>query len=232
MKRYIILLAALMCPPVTGQIRNARPKADEILTIKAALGIATIIQTPGTIQSAIIGDQSGFKIEYLDRSVTVKPLRFGAKTNLYLQTEKRRYNLRLVSVQQDSADYVVYIKESEDRRVSVWKAVGKSVSGKANSIRSERVGIIPQGYVFIELTVMGENQTRLNPENIWVYQDSDSKVINGLFISKTELRSKRPVVLGITLARADLVTGKPVSIRVKFSSETLSIEIPKAALWQ
>lgn len=42
-----------------AQIRKTQVKEDDILTVKTALGIATILQLPETIQSAIIGDQSG-----------------------------------------------------------------------------------------------------------------------------------------------------------------------------
>ncbi len=80
-----------------SQIRKATSKEDDISTVKTALGIATILQLPEVIQSAIIGDQSGFKIEYLDKAVTIKPLRWGAKTNLYLVTESNQIQIGLSS---------------------------------------------------------------------------------------------------------------------------------------
>ena len=66
-----------------AHIHTVKMKPDQILLVKTALGIATIVETPESIQSAIIGDQSGFKIEYLDRAVTIKPLRASARSNLY-----------------------------------------------------------------------------------------------------------------------------------------------------
>ena len=90
---YIHLLALLLASSSFANVKTVTPKTDEILEIKTALGIATIIQVPDSVQQAIVGDQSAYRIEYVDKAVTIKPLRYGAKTNLYLFTQKRRYKI-------------------------------------------------------------------------------------------------------------------------------------------
>src|SRR5580704_8633889 len=97
MRNFVMIITTGGFLPILAfaHIHSVKMKPDQILLVKTALGIATIIETPETVQSAIIGDQSAFKVEYLDRAVTIKPLRAGAKTNLYLQTANRRYDLRL-----------------------------------------------------------------------------------------------------------------------------------------
>src|SRR6185437_1616257 len=101
MKSAMAFILALLCGAplfaANAHVRSVYPRLDEIIVVRAAIGIATIIQVPQAIQSAIIGDQSGFKVEYLYDAVTIKPLRYGVKTNLYLVTQNHRYNLRLLT---------------------------------------------------------------------------------------------------------------------------------------
>ena len=49
-------------------------------------------------------------MEYLDKAITIKPLRALVGTNLYIYTDHNRYNVRFVSTQKHLADYVVYLK--------------------------------------------------------------------------------------------------------------------------
>lgn len=99
-----------------SNVKKIEVKVDELTTIHTAVGIATIIQLPEPIQGVIIGDQGAFKIEYLDKAITIKPLRFGAKTNLYINTPTRRFNVRLVTQNQDSSDYVVYLSPKDQKK--------------------------------------------------------------------------------------------------------------------
>lgn len=217
-----------------AQIRKMSAKEDDILTVKTALGIATIIQLPDTIQSAIIGDQSGFKIEYLDKAVTIKPLRWGAKTNLYLVTEKKRFNIRLLTGAQDIADYIVYVRNPESPKSSVqWKAVGKSAAQTDLKLTVDRVGISSGGFILLDVK-LANNSTQdfsLKPSDIWIKQAGSSKVINSLFISDLKITKKVPLRIGVSLARSDLTSGRPVTLEIK-GSKSISISIPEDVLWK
>ncbi len=59
-------------------------KPDQIVTVKTALGLATIVQVPDVPTRLVIGNQSAFKVEYLDKAITIKPLRALVGTNLYI----------------------------------------------------------------------------------------------------------------------------------------------------
>lgn len=233
------IISAFLGPMLWGsmslaQVRKVMMKPDEILTVKAALGIATIIQLPETIQSAIIGDQSGFKVEYLDRAVTIKPLRWGVKTNLYLVTEKRRYNLKLLTLAQNTADYIVYIKSPEQASISTkWTTIEKSQEYDFAKLSIERVGVTASGFILIDakISIDSTQDLRIKPEDFEVRQEGSSKVINGLFLSDTKVTKKDPVIVGLSLSKTDLTTKKSLTLEWH-SRKTYSISIPAEFLWK
>jgi hypothetical protein len=230
----ILLWATLWSPFSMAQVRKVTVKIDDILTVKTALGIATIIQLPETIQSAIIGDQSGFKVEYLDRAVTIKPLRPGVKTNLYLVTEKRRYNLRLVTLTQASADYIVYVK-NQDQVVpsNRWTKTKNSQQLDGVKLSVERVGLSASGFILIDakLTTTLAQSRSFKPSDFEIKQDGNSKVINGLFLSDLKVTKNKPMLIGISLAKSDLISKKSITIELK-SKSTISLTLPEGLLWK
>ncbi len=232
---FMVLLSSFLWSSVSvAQVRKVAIKIDDILTVKAALGIATIIQLPETIQSAIIGDLSGFKVEYLDRAVTIKPLRAGVKTNLYLVTEKRRYNVRLVTLNQASADYIVYVKTLDQVVPSNrWTKIGKSLQIDGIKLSVERVGLSESGFILIDarLATTSSQSLSLKPSDFEVRQSGNSKVINGLFLSDLKISKGKPVLIGISLAKSDLVSKKPVTIELK-SRNTFSLTLAQELLWK
>ncbi len=215
-----------------AHIHTVKMKPDQILVVKTALGIATIIETPESVQSAIIGDQSGFKIEYLDRAVTIKPLRGNAKSNLYLQTANRRYDLRLETNRQESADYVVYLKATDSSGPILWKEVSKTIVGKDLTLKCLRLARISNGFVLLDIRILSKNKEKLMPESIWLKQGTESKVINGLFLSKLEVSKDHPVMLGLTLLKSDLVKDQGVEVSIKGPYETLKMPLPAELLWK
>lgn len=227
------IFSLLVAAPGFAQIRKTQVKEDDILTVKTALGIATILQLPETIQSAIIGDQSGFKIEYLDKAVTIKPLRYGAKTNLYLVTGSRRFNLRLVSGGQDQADYIVYLKKPElPKPETKWRSVSRSATKNNLKLSVVRIGQGPSGFILIDalLTSTQDLRTTIKPESVWIRQSGNSRVINSLFMSDSKVEKGKPLRIGISLAKSDLVLGKAVTIEVD-SEQSVSLQISEADLW-
>lgn len=226
-------LAFVMATTGYAQIRKTTTKEDEILTIKTALGIATIVQLPEVVQSAIIGDQSGFKIEYLDKAVTIKPLRWGAKTNLYLVTASRRFNLRLVTGSQEIADYIVYLKKPEPPKPETkWRAVSRSATQKNLKLTVVRIGQSPGGFILIDALLGSTLSQRMavKPESVWVKQSGNSKVVNSLFMSDSKVEKDKPLRLGISLAKSDLIIGKALVLEVN-SEQSVSIGLTEADLW-
>jgi len=230
---YFVVLLPLVVSQSFAQIRKVAVKEDSILTVKTALGIATIIQVPETIQSAIIGDQSGFKVEYLDRAVTIKPLRWGAKTNLYLVTDKRRHNLRLQTGAQEAADYIVYVQNPErPKPTTKWARINKATSQGELKFTVERIGFTSGGFILLDcsLSTKASHSLQVKPNEIWVKQNNQSRTINSLFLSDVKVDKKTPLKIGVSLAKSDLLIGKPITVEIQ-NQRTLSINLTES-LWK
>lgn len=218
-----------------SNVKKIEVKVDELTTIHTAVGIATIIQLPEPIQGVIIGDLGAFKIEYLDKAITIKPLRFGAKTNLYITTQTRRFNVRLVAQNQDSSDYVVYLsaKEQKEKSVITWREFKRSAKTNSLSVELKRIGRTKDGFLLVDflLKSLDVEKIKIDPESLWLNQGKDSKIINGLFLSSEYVDDKNPLQIVMTLNQNDLISEIPATIELK-GMNSISIEIPKEALWR
>lgn len=233
MVHLICLGPLIFALSASAQVRNQYVKSDQILTVKAALGIATIVQVPDAIQSAIIGDQSAFKVEYLNKAVTIKPLRYGARTNLYLMTEKRRYNLRLVTLGQDAADYIVYVQTHESVPVTKWRDVNRFGEAGLLRLSFSRVGKSSEAFILLDGQIISKSHenTAIKPSDIWLLQDGKSKVITGLFLSDLTLSKGKPLLIGISLSKSDLIPKKALTIEIR-RAQKISVTLPKELIWE
>lgn len=141
---WIVLLA-----PVIGfageRVRHVECLIDQIVTVRTALGIATIIQVPDRPNSVVVGDQDKFKVEYLDQAITIKPLQGGAKSNLYIYTDYRRYNVQLATGSESAVDYVVYLenqklKSKEKSSSLTWMTFVRSSKNEELIFETKRLG--------------------------------------------------------------------------------------------
>lgn len=168
--------------------------------------------------------------------MTIKPLRGSAKTNLYLLADKKRYNIRLQTLTQDSADYIVYIlssfRDGANSQVR-WQKSGKSNDAYGLILVIERIGISQHDFVLLDLSLkLKTNEfVTIKPEDVWVFQGDNSKTVNSLFLSSTKLTKDKPLKIGVSIARSDLVKGKPIRVELK-GSKTNSTSISEVALWK
>lgn len=228
---YIHVLALLLASSSFANVKTLTPKVDEILEIKTALGIATIIQIPDSVQQAIVGDQSAYRIEYVDKAVTIKPLRYGAKTNLYLFTQKRRYNLRLDVVPQNLAFYIVYIKDQDAGSGPSWRPLNKVVTAKDVNLKLVKVGTTRDGFLLLDLEVTSKGPLKIAPSDFWARQGAESKTVNSLFLSKPEIRQGQVGYIGMSFQRSEL-NQKPLVVELKIKGERLRLEVPREFLWK
>ena len=132
---WSLLLVFFLSTHALARVRKVEVTQDQIVTVRTALGIATIIQVPDRPNSIVVGDQAAFKVEYLDQAITIKPLRGGAKSNLYVYTDYRRFNVQLITGADASADYVVY-RSSALRASHITDGGGRGKEHLKNKARS------------------------------------------------------------------------------------------------
>lgn len=232
--RLVILVhatALLFAQLALANVRSVSPKPDEILDIRLALGIATIVQTPAAVQSAIIGDQSGFRVEYLDRAVTIKPLRPGARTNLYLMTEGRRFNLRLLTRAQEGADFVVYLKPPNPQTKIRWTPTSLKKAEKSVTLVIPRIGVTPEGFLLLECRLSAGRRFAMKPADVWVFQRSASVTIQHLYLSDVVGNDERPIQIGIALSLSDLQKKAPLMLEIR-GEETIKITLAELPGWK
>ncbi len=242
-----IIALLLIGKPSFALIRNVYPRPNSIETINTAVGIATIIEVPEAIESAIIGDSSAFEVQYLNNAVTIKPIRYGARTNLYLITKNERYNLRLQTVRQSAADYVVYIKDRSPAQKIHWQRLDRVSRVQSIELRINKIGHSPGGYVLLSGTYYSQSSInnmddsssddgrssppKLWASDIWVYQDKKPIEIDTVYLSKMTGSKRSPIYFGISINKNKLHLREPLVLEIK-GTHTVGVEVPESFLWK
>ena len=136
--------------------RKIETHADEVSEVKTALGIATKIILPENPNlPPIIGDMGAFRVESIEKGYAIKPLRSGAKTNLFITTESRTYSVKLVIVNQESADYIVYLlpKDIKTNSDIVWRDFKRKIKSESLVVETKRIGKAKDGFVILEFQI-------------------------------------------------------------------------------
>lgn len=234
--RLIILVILLASNSVfaLNKSRKIETNNDEVSEVKTALGIATKVILPENPNlPPIIGDMGAFRVETIDKGYAIKPLRYGAKTNLFISTDSRSYSVKLLIVNQDSADYIVYLvpKEIKTKNQIVWRDFKRKVKSETFSVETKRIGKSKDGFVVLEFSLTSKMKNFIEPEWFWLRQGKESKSIHSLIFSSREIDSEKPIVAALTLDRRDLSSELAAVIEIKYR-EGLRLEIPREFLWR
>lgn len=230
---FAILLLSLAPFADASRVRTVDVQKDQIVTVKTAIGVATIIQVPDRPTSLVVGDSEAFKIEYLDQAITIKPLRSNAKSNLYIYTDWRRFSVQLVTSTAAEADYIVYLqgKQEKSHRSEIvdWTnvVVGAETDGLHALIR--RVGRLGSEYLFIEFSLSG--RCDIDPKWFWLTQSGNSKPIHRLALSTLSLNPDGRLEGLLQVRLKDLNARDSIQMEIR-RKKTLTLKIPKEILWK
>ncbi len=212
-------------------VRHISTKKDQIITVKTALGIATIVQVPDRPTSVVIGDQASFKVEYLDKAITIKPLMAGARTNLYVYTDWQRYNIKLVPTAKTSADYVVYIKpkvvKKKPQKIN-WRKFSNYLRNDNIKLSISKIGNSKNGLYLIDFNLTSKKKEKFKPEWIWLTQNGKTIPIHRLFIDELKLKPGKKTPGLILAKRNDLNRSSPIRVELRRDKTSyLTIKEPK-----
>jgi hypothetical protein len=231
--RYQLLILMLYCwPAFAEKVRNVEVKDDQIVTVRTSLGIATIIQVPDRPNSVVVGDQDSFKVEYLDQAITIKPLTNSARSNLYVYTDWKRYNVELVTGSQEVADYVVYLKSPKKKKLDDlrWKKSTNFLRNGDLKLSLSRVGNFQDKLFLIEFEVKTEKDIEFRPEWIWLTQNGEQRPIWNLVLSNLSLK-KGKVMKGLIQVKKSEVDGMNL-LKLEVRREKVSfLTLPKVIPW-
>lgn len=214
----------------SSRVKKVEVQKDQIVRVNTAMGIATIIQVPDRPNSVVVGDQDAFKVEYLDLAITIKPIAPHGKSNLYIYTDYRRYNVELATGSEASADYVVYLENpvAKDKTSSAhgrnstitWKKVFKSFINDSVSLVVDRVGTARVGTIITEFTLTSSKREQINPAWFWVTQGGVTRPIQNLFMSDVKISPGQKIHGSIQLLKSDLSDAMPVRIEIRRKKTT------------
>jgi hypothetical protein len=240
MEKIIFILSLLALSSYSigdARVRRIAVTGDQIVTVHTSMGIATIIQVPDRPNSVVVGDQDAFKVEYLDQAITIKPLLEGAKSNLYVYTDWKRFNVQLISGREAIADYVVYLENpKEDVKVEknssiIWTHYKNSLRNENLIIETNRLGKAKNGVLLIEFLIKGAFKEKIKPEYLWITQNGITRPIQNLFLSALEVLPSIPVSGVIQLQQDDLDLKNVIRLEFK-AKKTSFLTIQKVNSWK
>ncbi|MDZ4660417.1 MAG: TrbG/VirB9 family P-type conjugative transfer protein [Pseudomonadota bacterium] len=233
---FWIMLLAPALSFANERVRHVEYHTDQIVTVRTALGIATIIQVPDRPNSVVVGDQDKFKVEYLDQAITIKPLQAGEKSNLYIYTDYQRYNVQLVTGAEASSDFVIYlenIKPKAKKKAAPlrWTPFVRSVSNDEITFESKRLGRASEGVFLIEFQIRAAKKTVIKPEWFWLIQEKETRPIQSLFIATADLAVGENTQGVIQILGRDIDLTKAIRIELR-RKKTSFLTIPRMNQWK
>ncbi len=109
-----VCLLTLQCPAYAKSSRTVRLSDGDMEQIFVEPGFSTLLKFGSHPEPGLIGDQDGFKVEYMKNLVAIKPLISKGKTNLFIFTKEGQFNFQLVA-SHGQHDNVVYVEPRLDR---------------------------------------------------------------------------------------------------------------------
>ena len=195
------------------------------MIVKTAMGVATIIQVPDKPNSVVVGDLNAYKVEYLDTAITIKPLSGRAKSNLYIYTDYRRFNVQLQTGTETTADYVVYLENpkadtpkstlSQKSSDLKWTKTFQFMMNGELRMQVTRLGQDSHGLCFIEFILKSDQSEALDPAWFWLTQKYQSKPIQRLVLSSLNIAKSTPVNGTIEILRSDISEDEPLRIELR-----------------
>jgi hypothetical protein len=216
----------------SSRVRKLHLKRDEIAQVRTAVGIAPIIQVPDRPTSVVLGDTNAFKVEYLDNAITIKPLSHSSKSNLYIYTEGRRFNVSLVTLPIPSADYIVYLEPEispPDPKREKWRDYSVEIKNRDFSVNVMRIGKSAD-FLMIQFQISATKSVKFKPDWIWLTQERRTIAIQDLNLSGLDVTERSPVGAFLTVKVSDLKTRTPIMLEVR-SPIPIKIRLPEVRSW-
>ncbi|MBY0555538.1 TrbG/VirB9 family P-type conjugative transfer protein [bacterium] len=233
--RIVFAILMFLLPLSTwARVRTVEVKKDQIVTVRTALGVATIIQVPDRPNSLVVGNQSAFKVEYLDQAITIKPLHGSARSNLYIYTDYRRFNVQLVSGPEMASDYVVYLENPQEKIKSSaigWRNYRNHLKNDSLVFETKRLANTADGVLLIEFEVRSEARERFRPDWLWLTQSGVTRPIHSLALSEQDLGGGRSIKGVMQILKNDASIAEP--LRIELRRKKISyLTIPKGVAWK
>lgn len=115
----IFLLLALV-PPVFAENTKTIKLCENSVATALISPRGTVLDFPSEPQKVVLGTKNSFSIEYIKNDLAISPTTTGARSNLFVYLQGRRFSLDLVT-SSGSGVTLYFIKDCLDDRVKVKK---------------------------------------------------------------------------------------------------------------
>ena len=205
-------------------------------------GFSTIIKFDSHPEPGLIGDQDGFKVEYMKNLVAIKPLVSKAKTNLFIFTKDGQFNFQLIA-SRGKHDNVVYAKLGSDKNdfqpsnkkvvVSLdelsTKKINKMIERESYKLVVESIAM-PKSHATLVLKFAIQeklsliNFKKIEPQALSLYQGLTAIKIENVFLERKKQVRNEVVTTGFILMRSDAINNKQ-SLILKFKPDEKKSEL-------
>lgn len=244
--QILLLLVLLAFPPMevwAKSMRIARLSESDMETVFVEPGFSTLIKFDSHPQPGLIGDQDGFKVEYLKNMVAIKPLVSRGKTNLFLFTKEGQFNFQILAGV-GRHDNIVYAQmkvapEAPTAKIArpilvddlLTRKIGKTVQQGNVKLTLQTVSTPVSRTTLvlkIEISSGAKEDLNVGRENLFVLQGQKAVALGNLFAeSRTDKEQKISSVL--LLLRMDQINPKiPLRLELK-TKATKPLALPFSA---
>jgi hypothetical protein len=113
--KMLVLIMCLLSFNFSAEAKSARTvllSDGDMEQVFVEPGFSTLLKFSSHPEPGLIGDQDGFKVEYMKNIVAIKPLISKGKTNLFVFTKEGQFNFQLVS-SKGRHDNIVYVESRQ-----------------------------------------------------------------------------------------------------------------------
>ncbi|MBX3032933.1 MAG: TrbG/VirB9 family P-type conjugative transfer protein [Bdellovibrionaceae bacterium] len=242
----ILFLILLAFPPLevwAKSMRVVRLSESDMETVFVEPGFSTLIKFDSHPQPGLIGDQDGFKVEYLKNMVAIKPLVSRGKTNLFLFTKEGQFNFQLLAGS-GRHDNIVYAQmkvapELPAARIAkpiliddlLTRKIGRTVQQGNVKLTLQTVStpISRTTLVLkIEVSSSAKENLEIERENLLVFQDRKAIAFGNLF-AESRVDKEQKIFNVLLLLRMDQLNPKlPLRLELK-TKAAKSLALPFSA---
>jgi hypothetical protein len=211
----ILIFIFLSLYAQASHVRDLPLRPKDVGVVNTAVGYSTVIQLNSKPLNVVLGDQSSFRVEYINDSVTIKPVRSAAKSNLFIFTENDRFSLTVRSGPSSLVDYIVHLRRIfEDPKQAKVIKMGVKVKGVTLTlIRS----VYSAPNVYLDFVLESSQPKTIRPEDLRILFGKSVVPIRTLYLEHIHLKPSQPVQGAVSYVSAQ--NRVPTMIWLGFNQE-------------
>jgi hypothetical protein len=242
MMLLFLCLLTLHCPAEAKSSRTVYLSEGEMAPIYVEPGYSTLLKFSSHPEPGLIGDQDGFKVEYMKSIVAIKPLLPRGKTNLFVFTKDGQFGFQLVA-KRGQHDNVVYVEPRRSPGPSgptttktvilvddlFTKRIGKTIKVGALALTLESIATPTSRSTLVlrvniqETLVSSAKPSVIDPKLLSVTQGTKAITVENVFMELKSQTARSVMTSSLILVRAsDLKKNEPVKLTLSFPGKSTS----------